>query len=380
MAHRFHVVGLPHTRTSRETNTCAYTVKVYNFCQMMASLGHTVYHYGAEGSDPTCAEHITTVSAQQQRSLYDGPIQAFPFDHRHPLWVLCNTMASFEIGRRAEPHDFLCLIGGTTQKHIADQHPKMMAVEYGIGYGGVFAPYKVFESYAHQALIYGQRGPDPNGSFYDAVIPNSFNVADFSPPDEHLVGGRPFLYLGRMIQRKGIRIAVAAAARAGRRLILAGTGARAVGNKVVADDGEVYAGDNLEYVGPADVAARRKLMGEAEATFVPTEYLEPFGGVAVESQLCGTPVITTDWGAFPETVKHGVTGFRCRTLEQFVWAAKNVYRLDRAEIRRLAVANYSTDRVKHMYQEYFDMLAGLWGVGWYGENEQREQLDWLRKE
>ena len=73
-----------------------------------------------------------------------------------------------------------------------------------------------------------------------------------------------------------------------------------------------------------------------------------------------------------------ITEYRCHTLEQFVWATQSVQDLDPAEIRRIAVANYSLDRVRYMYEEYFEMLSGLWGRGW-PELKPRTQLDWLNK-
>jgi glycosyltransferase involved in cell wall biosynthesis len=120
-------------------------------------------------------------------------------------------------------------------------------------------------------------------------------------------------------------------------------------------------------------------MGDAKAVFVPTLYLEPFGGVNVEAQLCGTPVITTDWGAFPETVEHGRTGYRCRSHEQFCWAARNVHNFDPAYIRERAVANWGLERVGAMYEEYFYGLSNLAKKGYYEENPGRTELDWLTR-
>jgi glycosyltransferase involved in cell wall biosynthesis len=122
-----------------------------------------------------------------------------------------------------------------------------------------------------------------------------------------------------------------------------------------------------EYVGAVGPEQRAELMGNAIATFVPTLYLEPFGNVNIESQACGTPVITTDWGAFTETVVEGVTGFRCRSVEEFILATQNVKNLDRKAIRDRAVSLYSVDVIAKQYEKYFNRLMTLWGDGWYTE-------------
>ena len=68
--------------------------------------------------------------------------------------------------------------------------------------------------------------------------------------------------------------------------------------------------------------------------------------------MCGTQVITTDWGAFPETVEHGQTGWRCRTLDHFISAAENSRKFDPAYISQRAASLYSMEIVEPRYLEY----------------------------
>lgn len=346
---------------------------------MMTDKGYTVIHYGVEGSNPTCTENVVTLSTKDHRHFFgkhDYRKSYYPivWDSTLPYWLVSNANAVREVGKRAEKGDLVCILGGWANKPITDGLGKgILTVEYGIGYHGVYSDYRVYESYAHQAQLYGRASTDPDGRFFDSVIPNYFDLDDFTfnaKPDDY------FLLVARMIDRKGLDIAIEATRRAGKRLLLVGQGAKQHASKIITDHA-TYDAPHAEYVGYADVVRRNDLMRGATALICPTKYLEPFGGVAVEAQLCGTPVISTDWGAFPETVPHGQSGYRCRTLEQFTWACGNVATLDRRAIADRARALYSLERVGGMYAEYFDMLATLSDKGWYAERPDRKQLDWL---
>jgi hypothetical protein len=75
-----------------------------------------------------------------------------------------------------------------------------------------------------------------------------------------------------------------------------------------------------------------------------------------------------------------VTGYRCRILEHFVWAIKNVDTLDRAFIKKRAEALYGFDKVASMYEEYFSMILKIKNdKGFYSENPERQNLDWLSR-
>ena len=376
-AMRFHVVSLPHTQTTNEFCPCAYTSKVVKFCKMMKSLGHTVFLYASEDNDAECDELIPCISKEEQ-SRYFGMVQwkktFFPiqWDKNLPYWKSMNANAIKGIRKREEKQDIICVIAGGCQEEIASAFPYLQTVEFGIGYSGVFSKYRVFESYSWMHYVYGLLKQD-DGAWYDAVIPNYFDVSQFQlmPKKDY------YLYFGRLIPRKGLRVVADIANKLKIKVLCVGQGK--LKDKSARYDNCDIDSPYLEYIGSANVEERKILMAEAKACFLPTYYLEPFGGVAVEAQLSGTPVITSDWGAFPETVNHGVTGYRCRTLDQFVWATKNVDKLSPEDCREWAENNYGLDKVKFMYQEYFSMLQDLYKNGWYEINDARTQLDWLRK-
>jgi len=368
------VLGVPHTQTRVEFNTCAFTMKAWNLCKMLDERGHEVIHLGVEGSNPPCRENVAVVPESMWRELYGHPgnrqyntDSTGKYKPLHDLFAANARRAILE--RTPEPNTAIlaCTWGGAQQ--IATNDLPQFQVETGIGYRYTFAKFRVFESYAWMHMHWGKEDRFAGDRWYDVVIPNAFDPDMFEyVPRENK--GDYFLYVGRLNDDKGIGIAIDVSKRLGVPLKLAGQG----------DPARFLQGNpNVEYLGPLNVADRNKAMGKARCGFVPTRYVEPFGGVNVEFQMCGTPVIATDWGAFPETVLHGVTGYRCRTLEQFVWAAKNIDKIDPKMCRMWAVNNFSLQRVVLMYEEFFQQVLNLKGAGWPIEFPEREQLDWLTK-
>jgi len=370
-ARRFHLLGLAHIPTNSEVTCCAFTQKIRKLARMLRSLGHYVMFYGAEHSDVECDEFVQVISDAERVACvgdYDWRQEFFKFDSGDEAHATFNRNAITQIRARSTPEDFILATMGTAHKPVTDAVGLERTIESGIGYSGIYAKYKVFESYAWMHHLYGVRGVN-DGAWYDCVIPNYFDVDEFPLGKQD---GDYYLFMGRLIRRKGLDVAVQVTRALGKRLIVAGQGSLTGGDLNITDS-------HVTHVGAVGAEKRAELMGGAIAMFAPTYYIEPFGGVAVECMLCGTPVITTDWGAFPETVRHGVTGFRCRTFDDFCYAAQEAGSLRRLEIRRWAERNYSLKRVARMYDEYFAKIADIGGAGWYTRHPERKELDWLRK-
>ncbi len=406
----FHLIGLVHLPTARKYTSCAFTQKNVKLAKMLVGLGHTVYLYGCRSSEEDFIEEYIFDGLYEIKSdgatcvsTHNSTAGKFYFikthtpeqiaaqwgeaDNRFEIgydWTNTDFRHDFNTERTGLTQDFniktanavllnsrkdhfLLCMQGSYHNEIADKVKLRLTCEPGIGYrGSVAGRFRAFESSYIQNFTYGSEHPFEciNGSYYDRVIPNYFDPADvlFSNKKEDY-----YLFIGRMIKRKGIITAQLVCDAIGKKLIIAGQGARVDhrGHLVPITppiDFDLPPG-NWEYVGYVGTEKRKELMAHAIATFTPTEYLECFAGTHIESMLAGTPAITTNFAVFAETIPYhlnGIISYRCNTLQDFVDAA-----LD-AQIATLPVrirhyaTRYLMNRVAQEFERWFQDLYNVY--------------------
>jgi glycosyltransferase involved in cell wall biosynthesis len=112
--------------------------------------------------------------------------------------------------------------------------------------------------------------------------------------------GDYFFIASRLLPYKRVDLAIRAAALAGVKLLVAGTGPAEAALRRLAR------GTSTTMLGFVDDARMSALMGDARAAILPGE--EDFGLVPLEAAACGRPTIAFRGGGALETIVDGVTG------------------------------------------------------------------------
>ena len=378
---RLHILGLPHTITRPEFSHCAFTGKVLRFSPMMRSRGFEVYHYGVETSEPNADKHIDVLSKNEWDELR---IASYIFlnptmtreaasekiknsssfigdlgNAQTPLYRVFNEKLAGLIREhyRSTSTDIVCLPFGKAHEPALNGMD-VLKVESGIGYPDSFCPFRIFESYAilHQT----QQKDGVSLKNYWFVVPNYYDVSELPlslTPDKKRVG-----FLGRIVDIKGCCIIGEIAKQfPDVEFVLCGQG----------NPDKFLTSPNVVYKPPIHGSERGEYLGSLAALIAPSVFCEPFCGVAVEAQLCGTPVITHDFGATVETVEPFKTGLHCHTLADFCYGVQMAIdgKFDRQYIHDRAMKRYNMYNVAKKYEYVFKNLLELTNgnSGWYSK-------------
>jgi glycosyltransferase involved in cell wall biosynthesis len=164
------------------------------------------------------------------------------------------------------------------------------------------------------------------------------------------------LFLGRINREKGPEIAVEVAHRTKRKLVMA--------IKMAEKPEEIYWKEKVEplldgseeILGEITVEEKADLLARASAVLFPIQWPEPFGLVMTEAMATGTPVISFPYGAAPEVIVDGVTGFLVSSVDEMCAAVERVGEIDPDACRRHVEARFSDDAMVAGYLAAFDRL------------------------
>lgn len=187
------------------------------------------------------------------------------------------------------------------------------------------------------------------------VVPNGVDLDRFSIGP----GGPDLVWVGRLVPEKGADLAIAAARRAGRKLALIGPMSDPAWFETIVAP---VLDDNITYAGHLTQAECARLVGASAVLLVTPRWEEPFGLVAVEAALTGTPVVAIRRGGLAEVVRPSigilVTPRHTDTAlcDALVAAIESATALSRAVVARSARQQCGARTMAQAYAEIYDEL------------------------
>lgn len=359
----FHTPGASYDRTTH----CAFTNRMLTTAAMLAARVPRYVELHNEHSETEAPNKVTVLTEAERGTLFPDARGGFVGDAAvvgSPGWRAFDERVRAYLARHAtRPGDVVLHMYGAAHAGLVGDLPHLVHVDASGGSTDrEFGAFRLFDSNAHRSwqlsraqelrrCLAGVLPPaapppplDPRGASvrYSWVVPTALDPRHWRPPVGSPGQADYVLFLGRAVPSKGV-VAFAAIAEAWQRAN--GTALRfvAVGQGT---DRLVNPPPGVDWRPAVHTTAERAaLLAGARCVVVPTETHEPWACVSVEAQCMGTPVLASPSGGLCENVKHGRSGFHCRTLGDWLAGIAAVGRLDRARVAARAWRRWGTDAV-----------------------------------
>jgi glycosyltransferase involved in cell wall biosynthesis len=260
-----------------------------------------------------------------------------------------------DVFRRAAHGDFDVLHFHTDYLHLPllerEWHPAVTTLH---GRLDLRCHQGVFRRFAHHHFVSisdAQRAPMPWLGWAATIhhgLPRDLHHASAD-------GGDYLAVLGRLSPEKGLEDAIEIAARAGRRLRVAGKMDRH-DQRYIERVRPLLALPHVEFVGEIGGAVKDAFLAGASALLFPIDWPEPFGLVMIEAMACGTPVIAYRRGSVGEVIDDGDTGFIADGIDGAVAAVARAATLDRAAVRAGFERRFTVERMIDDYLRVYREL------------------------
>ncbi|GIU88858.1 MAG: glycosyl transferase [Acidimicrobiia bacterium] len=215
--------------------------------------------------------------------------------------------------------------------------------------------YRALSSRVHLVAISNAQAAENTEVHYAATVYNGIDLDAYpyrEDKEDYLV------YIGRANPDKGPAEAIRIARRVGLPLKMILKRGEPAERYYFEHEVEPLVAHDVELFENVPHATKVELLGRARAMVFPIRWPEPFGLVMVEAMACGTPVVTTNWGAAPELVDHGVTGFRAEGSDELADLLGKVDQIDPAACRARVEEHFSAEAMVRGYEAVYARVVG----------------------
>ena len=319
---------------------------VHDLTEALVARGHEVTLFAADGSrtSGTLMPQGPPVAEREREGVPPG----YPAAREATLWDAVATRA--DAGDFDVVHCHTEFHHAHTLRHMRDR--TLTTVHWRVDEADRQHYFSHFTDLPVAAISQAQGSAMPQanvvGTVHHGLPPDRYRMGDGARGD--------VAFLGRLTDQKGPDRAIRAARAAGLPIRLAGD--RDVGNPTYFENAvEPLLGPDVTLLGPVDDAGKQALLGGAGVFVMPIDWPEPFGLVMIEAMACGTPVVATPFGAAPEIVEEGISGFVVE-LSDLPDALRAALALDRRAVRDAFERRFTAMRMAAAYETIYHRLHG----------------------